>query len=136
MQMQRKHPQKTLRVAGMALALTLALASGFTVWAMQPATSQLASDAENAHSDDLMIQVIKRPLPVYPSEAMRAGIEGRVRVLVDVNADGTVKDVRVGKSEPAGVFDEAALSAVQEMLFTPSGKESSGFIEIAFTLEK
>ena len=136
MQMQRKLPQKPLRAAGMTLAISLALASGFAAWAMQSATGQLASDAENAYSDDLVIQVIRRPQPVYPPEAMRAGIEGRVRVLVDVNADGTVKDVRVGRSAPAGVFDEAALTAVREMRFAPLGKANSGFIEIAFTLEK
>ncbi|PJK06407.1 energy transducer TonB [Lysobacteraceae bacterium NML71-0210] len=136
MQMQRKLPQKTLRAAGMALAVSLALASGFAAWAMQPATGQLASDAENAHSDDLMIQVIRRPQPVYPPEAMRAGIEGRVRVLVDVNADGTVKDARVSRSAPAGVFDEAALTAVREMRLAPQGKGSSGYIEIAFVQGK
>lgn len=50
------------------------------------------------------------PAPPYPEEERKAGIAGRMAVLVSLNADGTVKDARVVQGlSPAmdkGVVDE------------------------------
>ncbi|PJK13005.1 hypothetical protein CO614_02890 [Lysobacteraceae bacterium NML120232] len=253
MQMQRKLPQNSLQVAGLGVAISLALASGFAAWAMQPAASQVASSTQNdysaeiqlglngqkAHSfrlsegygrqfaiktdagdlsfsgqinpvrmgetlafridgkiwqqgqasaapvtlvlaagktgtlrtgsnadslvlsasvtprdrqaawaqaeelnlqaaqgSDVVHRVIKRPTPIYPPEALKAGIEGKVRVLVDINADGTLKHAKMGSSEPVGVFDAAVMSAMSEVRFQPQGAETSGYIDFAFVQDK
>lgn len=61
--------------------------------------------------------------PKYPAEAAAARITGRVVVIVNVAADGSVSDARVEKSQPAGVFDQATLDAVRQWKFEPAIKD-------------
>ncbi len=49
---------------------------------------------------------------IYPGAAIRQGIEGVVTVAFYVNADGAVSSPRIVSSEPAGLFEGAALRAV------------------------
>src|SRR5690606_20159133 len=49
--------------------------------------------------------------PRYPAEAAAAGQGGRVVMKLLVGVDGRVRDVVVEHSEPAGVFDAAAVEA-------------------------
>ncbi|MDE0036675.1 MAG: energy transducer TonB [Gammaproteobacteria bacterium] len=56
---------------------------------------------------------------VYPAHARASGVEGRVLVRYDITVAGTVADAVVVKSEPPGVFDEAALDAVRSWRFRP-----------------
>jgi len=51
--------------------------------------------------------------PVYPEMALMRGVEGQVVVEFGLAADGTLRDVQVVKSEPVGVFDQAAIHAMQ-----------------------
>ena len=55
----------------------------------------------------------------YPSEAMRAKIQGGVLLEVVVQADGTVGDVRVVRSLDKAL-DESAIKAVKQWLFRPA----------------
>ena len=55
----------------------------------------------------------------YPPTARADGIEGRVVVRYDVTVEGTVANASVVESEPSGIFDEAALAAVQSWRFRP-----------------
>lgn len=55
----------------------------------------------------------------YPAQAQAEGLTASVRLLVTINADGTVRDASV--IEPVGHgFDEAALEAVKKFTFTPA----------------
>jgi TonB family protein len=55
----------------------------------------------------------------YPAEAEQAGLQGVVKLQVDLGEDGKVTAVSV--LEPAGHgFDEAALAAVKQFLFSPA----------------
>ena len=56
---------------------------------------------------------------VYPAEAKERGIEGEVTVEYDINADGTVSNVRVIAAQPSGVFEEAVLAYVRTWVFEP-----------------
>ena len=56
---------------------------------------------------------------VYPAEARANGVEGRVVVRYDVTAAGNVANAVVVESEPPGVFDAAALTAVRSWRFRP-----------------
>ena len=56
--------------------------------------------------------------PVYPADAMQAGVQGRVVVQVLVGKDGLVKDARIVSSIP--MLDAAALTAVRNYRFTPA----------------
>jgi len=57
---------------------------------------------------------------VYPTQAREQKIEGYVKVIYDVTIDGTVANARVVEADPPGVFDAAALSAVNTWRFNPA----------------
>ncbi len=65
------------------------------------------------------LQLITGAGQVYPAQALEQGIEGAVTVRYDVNVAGEVVAAEVIRSEPAGVFDEAALQAVRSWRFNP-----------------
>jgi protein TonB len=66
---------------------------------------------------------LERMAPEYPSRARARGIEGRVTVSLHIDANGRVTDARVLDASPAGVFDDAALSAVRRWSFEPAQYE-------------
>jgi TonB family protein len=71
--------------------------------------------------------------PKYPADAAANRITGKVVLIVDVAADGSVTDARVEKSEPAGVFDQASLDAVKNWKFKPAvenGKPVAGRVRV------
>ena len=69
-------------------------------------------------------RIVKSARPNYPPEAMRAKVQGRVKMEMVVQADGTVGEVRIVSSldRKFGV-DEAAVKAVKEMRFAPAMKD-------------
>lgn len=76
--------------------------------------------------------------PRYPAAAFEAGITGKVILLVDVAADGSVADVQVETSQPQGVFDQVTLDAARQWRFEPAmkgGKPVAGRIRVPVTFE-
>lgn len=61
--------------------------------------------------------------PVYPRAALAQRIGGKVVLHVDVDAQGAVTGVEVASSEPAGVFEQAAIEAVREWRLQPGMHE-------------
>ena len=57
--------------------------------------------------------------PQWPREALIEGIEGYVVVEVTIGADGSVKDVRIIRSEPKRMFDRNVIRAVLKWKFKP-----------------
>ena len=57
--------------------------------------------------------------PRYPRSAQRRGESGWVDIVFTVALDGTVKNVEVRNSEPEGLFDNAAIRAVEKWTFEP-----------------
>jgi protein TonB len=81
---------------------------------------------------------IHQPNPVYPPDAIPAGIQGSVQLRVTIGADGLVKRAEVRRSVPA--LDQAALDAVKQWTFKPATKEGQPVdvvtdIEMTFTLK-
>jgi TonB family protein len=69
-------------------------------------------------------KLTKSARPNYPPEAMRAKVEGTVKMEMIVQADGTVGDVRVVRSlDRKFGLDDAAVKAVKEMRFAPAMKD-------------
>jgi protein TonB len=64
-------------------------------------------------------RVVVPPSPNYPVAAVRNRQNGWVEVEFVVTADGSVRNARVTASDPRGVFDREALSAVQKAKFEP-----------------
>jgi len=87
-----------------------------------PVTAQLDRD----------FMPLSRQPPQYPYKAARRGIEGWVRVSFRVTETGTVEDVEVLESDPAGVFEQAAIKAVYRWRFKPrivNGQAMAGTAE-------
>ena len=68
----------------------------------------------------------------YPSDAQKAGIEGKVYLLIYINEKGDVDDVKVLKGLGAGC-DEAATAAIKDTKFTP-GKDNGKAIKVKLSL--
>ena len=58
----------------------------------------------------------------YPEELEGSGIPGRVRLLLFIDERGVVQRMRITESEPARVFDKAALRAWTGVTFSPAKK--------------
>ncbi len=78
----------------------------------------LAREQQNVVSASTLKRT-KMVAPVYPSVALKKGIEGWVEVSFNVTQNGTVEDVEVRNSSPADVFDDAAVRAVKQWRFEP-----------------
>jgi protein TonB len=57
--------------------------------------------------------------PVYPEEARRTGIEGKVLVLLYIDEHGNVKKVEIEKS-PSDILSKSAYEAVSAVKFKPA----------------
>jgi protein TonB len=102
----------------------------------QPEKKQIVEDAcAEAATKPKPVQMSR---PEYTEEARTAGIEGKVRVELTVDANGVVRDVKVLESLGHGL-DEAALAAVRAASFEPAllcGKpvEATFVVSIRFSL--
>lgn len=71
-------------------------------------------------SSERSLQLVSGSAVVYPAAARAAGIEGYAVVRYDIDADGRAVNARVVESQPAEVFDEAALATVASWRFRPA----------------
>ncbi len=69
---------------------------------------------------------------VYPDMARNAGVEGKLYLLVYVNENGGVDDVKVVKSLGAGC-DEAAIKAIKDTKFK-AGKNAGAAVKVKLSI--
>jgi len=69
---------------------------------------------------DRRVALATNPHPVYPLQAMRAGEQGTVVVLAQVNVDGQVTDARVVRHSGSIILDRAAPNEVRRWKFEPA----------------
>uniref|UniRef100_A0A7C4VSP4 Energy transducer TonB n=1 Tax=Desulfatirhabdium butyrativorans TaxID=340467 RepID=A0A7C4VSP4_9BACT len=67
-------------------------------------------------------QFIQRALPQYPRLARRLGVEGTVLLRLSIDASGKLTQAEVVQSAGHG-FDEEALRAVRQSVFSPAVRE-------------
>lgn len=113
-------PSPRRRALGRSLVAVLALGAGFGAWAAQ--SSGTLPPPPPAPPAPPAAPAPPAP-PVYPKYAYEHNLNGKVVLVVDVAADGSVDDVTVERSEPKGIFDEAAVAAARNWRFTPSVKD-------------
>lgn len=77
--------------------------------------------------------LVKQVAPEYPRGAERRNLEGTVELAFQVNAAGRVEGVEVLSASMPGVFDNAAIEALEEWEFE-EGNPGRGEITIAFQL--
>lgn len=89
-----------------------------------------SKDDKKVNKEDYVVKADDMPFPVggmeailknivYPEDAAADSIEGRVYVLAFINENGDVVKTEVIKSDHS-VFNEAAVSAVNKVRFTPA----------------
>jgi TonB family protein len=111
----------------------------------QPGSSSLARlrtahDAARANArlalrstePDLLPALISKSRPRYPARALRQGTSGWVHLAYVINPDGEVGEVKVVDSEPKGVFDSEAVSALKRWRFSAPGREISAEEKMEF----
>jgi TonB family protein len=72
----------------------------------------------------------------YPADAAKHGVSGKVDLVVNVAADGSVTNATIKNSQPAGIFDATALEAVKKWKFNPAtknGKPVAGQVLVPIT---
>lgn len=69
--------------------------------------------------DSIDSQLATRVAPIYPEQARQQGIEGSVLLEFDINEQGEPVNIKVAESEPRGVFDAAAIAAVEQWRYVP-----------------
>lgn len=57
--------------------------------------------------------------PKYPKDALEAGIEGHVKMSIDILEDGTVENIKVTGGEKVGMFESAAMRSVARWKYKP-----------------
>ncbi len=61
----------------------------------------------------------KRTSPVFPRRAERNNLSGYVDLIFTVTPAGATTEISVHQAEPEGIFDEAAIEAVEQWEFEP-----------------
>ena len=111
--------------------LALLLAAG------RPAGAQsLPAGVYRAGDDGVTFpRAVRQVAPVYPIEAMRAGIHGVVRLEAIVGADGSVEDVRVVQSlDRVHGLDAEAVRTARAWRFEPGLKDGAP-VPVALKIE-
>jgi protein TonB len=111
------------------LAISLELASGAGgLWGLGPVLS-LEPGPTGTTGDTFGVEELEKPpevlfavAPVYPASLRRAGVEGRVVLLVVVDENGQVQEARVERSTRPE-FEAPALEAIRKWRFRPGQKD-------------
>jgi len=94
----------------------LPMGDGFTM--NPPESAPPSGPAGGTMSDGEALPIVK-VRPVYPQRAISRGIEGHVLVQFTIDELGRVVDATVLHAEPRGVFERAALQAVERFRYKP-----------------
>ena len=107
----RKTMTRNQILLGAMLSLSLLIPLG--------SVSATSADGYQLLSAEGDLLPIVKVAPVYPWQAKEDKLEGYVLVEFTVAPNGRVENAEVVQSEPAGVFDQAALDAVAKFRYKP-----------------
>jgi protein TonB len=94
------------------------LLSGVSPVAPPPPPKPVKRDPIKVGGNVQESKLIRRVEPVYPELAKRARVQGRVVLVVTVDEEGNVSDIKVSAGHP--LLDEAALTAVRQWKYSPT----------------
>jgi len=107
-----------------------------------PASTATADTAEPVHvpaaprpgTETRTPRLLQDAPPRYPLPALRARIEGEADVAFTIQPDGSVRDVRLLSSTPAGLFDASAIAVAQRWRFEATGQAHASRRTVRFRL--
>jgi len=111
-------------------------------YAKRPKKRVLTSASTKRAADAAYLEAWRRKVEYlgnlnYPSEARRQKIHGELRLMVSVNSDGTLRDMKILKSSGQRVLDQAAMEIVKLAspfsTFPPEIKRDTDILEIIRT---
>jgi len=117
-------PARSRKLAGTMLVAMILAGGTYAAWAAQPAATPAAAKPaaakpaaakKTAANEDVPFLTNIGPLDKLAPPKWPKGVkqEGSVIIELLVGVDGKVKDVKVVRSKPAGVFDQAAMDAAR-----------------------
>ncbi len=93
------------------------VAAGLAVTSIWATSLVVAGEKiKTKNGDAIPIVVIE---PRFPKKAVTEGIEGWVRIKMNVGADGKPFDIQVDDSSPKELFDNNAMRAIKKWKFKP-----------------
>lgn len=97
-----------------------------------PAAPGAGPEGADAWAPEWRLGGMRTPAPEYPSRARRAGMEGRVVLMVQVAPTGRVEDVAVSESSGWPVLDRQARDTVTRWRFqkAPAGVTGSATVRV------
>lgn len=101
------------------------------------ATTMAATEYEASDVDSPPKLVRQMPIK-FPAQAKRDGITGKVVVRCLIGTNGKADKMEVVESEPAGIFEESALSTLKYWEFRPgvkSGEMVATWVKVPFKFE-
>ena len=96
-----------------------------------PAADAKARAAKNAEG-----RAIKTVMPVYPPLAQENGIEGSVKLRVQVAPNNRIRLVEVAESSGSPLLDEAAVAAVRQYRFQAASRDGKRVATTFFPIFK
>ena len=111
-------------------------------YAKRPKKRVLTSASTKRAADAAYLEAWRRKIEYignlnYPAEAKRKKIHGELRLLVAINSDGTLKEMKILKSSGERVLDQAAMEIVKLAspfsTFPPEIKQDTDILEIIRT---
>jgi TonB family protein len=124
-------PSRTRRFSGAVVVVALMTVGAMAAWAAQPSAPAAAPAAAPAVPLTSITEADDLTAPPYPAELVK--VSGNVVLELLVGVDGTVKDVKVVSSEPAGLFDAASIEAARKWKIAPrmeNGVAVEGWVRV------
>jgi len=87
---------------------------------------------------DAPVKVVKSVPVVYPQEYIDQGIEGSVQLMVYVNADGSLGEIKIKEPMEIEAFNQSAIEAIQAYEFSPAitdGEAVGSWIDLTINFE-
>jgi TonB family protein len=78
----------------------------------------MKADAQIVVSERLSKRLIHNVAPIYPEQAIKGSVQGRVILQINVNEEGLVSDARINAGHP--FLNDAAITAVKQWKFHPT----------------
>lgn len=117
--LKRPVPTTKQRLGGSLVVAALAMACAYSAWAAQPLQASDAKPAGQA-ADSTAPQVQATVAPKYPKSALDEKVEGRVILIVDIAADGSVATAEMKRTSGDARLDAAALEVAKQWQFKPA----------------
>jgi len=91
--------------------------------------------AAGVKADELV--PVFRQEPKYPLKAAQDRVEGYVQAKFDIQPDGSVHNITIIKSVPAGVFDQVSLRALEKWRYQPAASGTLGAtVQLDFMMDE